>query len=82
MYELTNIAIGETGIIAGLGSTGSIRRRLLDLGFVKGSPVTCLFAGPSGEPRAYLIKHSVIALRTEDARTVFLTGKEQHGEII
>ena len=47
-------------------------RRLLDIGFTEGTRVQCLYAAPSGEPRAYLVRGAVIALRREDAARVRL----------
>ena len=38
--------------------------------------VTCLFSGFSGDPRAYLIKNTVIALRTEDAKNIIIQKGE------
>ena len=50
--------------------------RLLDLGFTRGARVRCLFAAPSGEPRAYRIRGAVVALRSEDAGLVRLCARE------
>ena len=36
----------------------------------------CLFAAPSGEPRAYRIRGAVIALRREDAALVRVWPQE------
>jgi len=44
----------------------SIRRRLYDLGFFEGGRVKCIGASPLGDPRAYLIRDTVIALRNKD----------------
>ena len=51
---------------------GEVRRRLMDLGLTPGARVTCLFSAPSGDPRAYMVRGSVIALRREDAAGVVL----------
>lgn len=44
------------------------KRRLMDLGFTKGTTVTCVLCG-SGI-KAYLVRGAVIALRNEDADKV------------
>lgn len=59
-------------MIDALGGEGEARRRLLDLGFTPGAVVTCLFSAPSGDPRAYMVRGSVIALRREDAARMTL----------
>ena len=72
--RLCDVAVGQTARIACLTSPAGIRRRLLDVGFTEGTSVTCLFAGPSGEPRAYRIRGAVMALRHEDAKTIIMDG--------
>ena len=47
----------------------------MDLGFTPGAGVTCLFAAPSGDPRAYMVRGSVIALRRADAALVGLGAR-------
>ncbi len=64
---LTHIPIGATAFVVALYADGNIRRRLLDIGLTEGAAVTCLYAGPAGDPRAYLIRQAVIALRSEEA---------------
>ncbi len=44
-----------------------ISERLHELGFTPGADVHFLFAAPSGNPRAYGIRGTVIALRNKDA---------------
>jgi DtxR family Mn-dependent transcriptional regulator len=57
-----------------LGLTGACRgaerRRLLDLGFVPGSLVESALTGPGGDPTAYQVRGSLVALRREQARYV------------
>lgn len=52
--------------------SGSMRRRLLDIGLVEGTEVECLGRSPGGDPSAYLIRGAVIAVRAEDARKVLI----------
>jgi DtxR family transcriptional regulator, Mn-dependent transcriptional regulator len=46
---------------------GAERRRLLDLGIVPGTLVTAELVSPSGDPTAYRIRDTLIALRREQA---------------
>ncbi len=69
---LQQLRIGDSAYIRALVTSGEMRRRLLDIGFVPDAEVTCLFSGFSGDPRAYLIKNTVIALRSEDADTIIV----------
>lgn len=47
-----------------------IGRRLLDLGIVKGTTITPVLKSPSGDPTAFLVRGSTIALRKEDAKLI------------
>lgn len=70
--SLNELKIGETGTVKKLLSRGIERRRMLDLGLVKGTKVEALQRSPSGDPVAYFIRGAVIALRSEDASKVIL----------
>lgn len=72
MHEmrLCGVPVGQTARVSRLEAGPGIRRRLLDIGLTEGAAATCLFASPSGDPRAYLVRGAIIALRDEDARTV------------
>ena len=69
---LLSAEIGHSTIIYSLAASGLSNRRLLDLGMTPGTKVTCLYAAPSGDPRAYLVRGTVIALRENDAKNVMI----------
>lgn len=70
--SLDELEIGEKGTVKKLLSRGIERRRMLDLGLVKGTKVEALQRSPSGDPVAYFIRGAVIALRSEDASKIIL----------
>lgn len=70
--NLLSVAVGGNATIDSLSSAGALRRRLLDLGLTPGSKVTCLYEAPSGNPKAYLIRGTVIAIRNQDASKIIL----------
>lgn len=49
---------------------GVLRRRLLDLGFVPGAIVDVLQRSPLGDPVAFRINNTTIALRKEEASLI------------
>ena len=49
---------------------GEKRQRLLDLGFIRGSEIKIQNISPLGDPTAYLIHNTIIALRKEDAQNI------------
>lgn len=67
METLDRIPPGKAACIKKLFAPEPLKTRLMDLGFVPGTRVEALFAAPSGNPRAYGILHTVIALRQKDA---------------
>ncbi|MDD4075510.1 MAG: FeoA family protein [Eubacteriales bacterium] len=68
--SLADMAPGERGIVTALHNTGSMRRRLLDIGLIESTEVECLGRSPGGDPAAYLIRGAVIAIRAEDGAKV------------
>jgi DtxR family Mn-dependent transcriptional regulator len=71
---LSSLKLNETALIVGLSKEcrGENRRRLLDLGFVKGAKVSIDLLNPLGEPKAYLIKGTVIALRENQSSKILI----------
>lgn len=55
-----------------LRSTGSMRRRLLDIGLINNTRVECLGRSPGGDPSAFLIRGAVIAIRSEDLKDILV----------
>lgn len=70
--RLSDLSIGEECRISAIDIDGLMRRRLMDLGFVPGTKVECLRRSPAGDPTAYLVRGTVIALRKEDAARVYI----------
>ena len=73
--SLTNIPLSAIGIgsmcqIVSLNLQGLLRRRILDLGMVPGTSVQCIRKSPSGDPIAYRVRDTLIALRREDASQI------------
>lgn len=73
--DLSALQIGEAAFVKELKSTGSMRRRLLDIGLVENTLVKCLGRSPSGDPTAFLIRGAVIAIRSEDCKNILITAK-------
>lgn len=72
--RLSSLKETEKAKIIGISkeSRGESRRRLLDLGFVKGADISIDLMNPLGEPNAYLIKGTSIALRKEQAAKILI----------
>ncbi len=71
---LSSLRIGEEGKVLGISKAmrGQQRRRLLDLGIVPGTTVRAEMQSASGDPIAYNIRGSTIALRKMHTRMIFI----------
>ncbi|KQY50128.1 FeoA family protein [Nocardioides sp. Root140] len=57
-------------MVTGLDASGAARRRLMDLGVLPGVEVTAEGTSPLGDPTAYRVRDTVIALRRVQARGI------------
>ena len=73
LLPLSSIAVGEQARVCRLDAAGPMRRRLLDIGLIEGTRVSCLHRSPLGNPAAYGIRGAVIALRDQDSREIWVT---------
>lgn len=72
MTTLNKLPLNSIGRIYSLDFSGKDRRRFLDLGFTVGTNVLPAFSSPSGDPVAYIVRGTVIALRNEDAKRIMI----------
>lgn len=76
LVTMDRLGTGDRAVIYSLNNVGDMRRRLLEIGFVKGAEVLCLGRAPLYDPIAYGIKGSVIALRASDASNITVSTEE------
>ena len=72
IFPLNRMEEGSFATVKELRSSGTMRRRMLDIGLVEGTNVECVRKSPAGDPIAYLIRGAVIALRSEDSASVLV----------
>jgi DtxR family Mn-dependent transcriptional regulator len=77
--HLSALAFGRRARVLGLSPAcrGPERRRLMDLGFVPGTEVKAVLSSPTGDPVAYELRGTLIALRHEQAGLVDVTFIEE-----
>ena len=71
---------GTKAEIQSVSGNREFKRRIQDLGLIKGTVISCLHKSPLGDPIAYLVRGSVIALRNGDSKrisTKILSYKEE-----
>lgn len=74
---LTKLRPGESAEIVRISPAcqGAQRRRLLDLGLVPGTTVRAEFEGALADPMAYRIRGALIALRKNQAETIYINHR-------
>ncbi len=67
---LSELAVGECGILVALDLPESVQNHLMHMGFVPDVQVTALRRAPAGDPTVYLVDGLEIALRHETAEGI------------
>ena len=67
-----DLPIGSTGIIHSVIGPNALRHRFMDMGFVKGTPITVEKVAPLGDPIQVSLKGYQICLRKKDAQNILL----------
>lgn len=70
LSSLADLTVGTAGRISSVELDGLLRRRVLDLGLVPGTQVECIRKSPVGDPIAFRVRNTTIALRSDDASLI------------
>lgn len=69
---LDKLPLNSTCKILSLNCSGLLQRRLLDLGLSQNTPIKSILRSPFGDPTAYEVRGTIIALREEDAKNILV----------
>ncbi|NCE78924.1 FeoA family protein [Turicibacter sp. TS3] len=72
MKTLNDVKIGETAIVAKLNGQGALRRRIMDMGITKGTPIYLRKVAPLGDPIEITVRGYELSLRREDAKNIIV----------
>ncbi len=67
---LSEMKQGQTGTITRIGGENSLRRRILEMGILKGSEVYVEKYAPLNDPLELIIKGAHISLRVQEAAQI------------
>lgn len=67
---LSDIDLYKKVRVVNIMAEGELRRRFFDLGIIKDTIIEALYISPLGDPKAYLIRGTVIAIRKEEAEKI------------
>ncbi|MGN0618000.1 MAG: ferrous iron transport protein A [Ruminiclostridium sp.] len=70
--SLDEMQPGEQAGITAVAGKPAIRRRLIDIGLVEGTKIECVGKSPFGDPKAFLVRGAVIAIRSEDCKNILI----------
>ncbi len=70
MKTLLDLTQGETAVIIKVRGRGSFRKRITEMGFVKGKRVTVIKAAPLQDPIEYKILQSHVSLRRRESALI------------
>ena len=74
---LSSLQPGDSAVVSSISRMcrGQQRRRLMDLGIVPGTQIAPELDSLTGDPRAYLVRGTLVALRREQADQIFVTSQ-------
>jgi len=67
---LSEMKEGQTGRIESIGGNGALRRRILEMGILKGSEISVEKYAPLKDPLELIVKGYHISLRVEEASLI------------
>lgn len=72
--RLNGVAVGEGGRVLSVAGDPDVRRRLLEMGFCKGTPVEVVRRAPLGDPIEFKLRGYHLSLRSEQAQHVLIAA--------
>ena len=80
---LSELQTGERGVVVRVAGHGAFRKRIIEMGFIKGVEVTAILNAPLNDPIKYRIMNFEVSLRRADAEKVeVVTPDEAEREIV
>lgn len=73
---LSELAVGSSAVVVSISPDAPQRRRLLDLGIVPGAVVLAERLSPLGDPTAYRVRGTLVALRRAQAGGVVVRPQD------
>ena len=75
--RLSDLQTGQTGIILKVLGHGAFRKRILEMGFIRGKSVTVLLNAPLKDPIKYKIMDYEVSLRRSEASMIEVITEEE-----
>ena len=80
--RLSDLKTGETATVVKVLGYGGFRRRIMEMGFVRGQEVTVILDAPLKDPIEYHIMGYDISLRRKEAEMIVVMTREEAGRLV
>jgi Fe2+ transport system protein FeoA len=70
--QLSDVRQGHSAVIERIGGSGALRRRILEMGILKGTRVYVEKYAPLRDPLELIVKGAHISLRVEEAAQIMV----------
>lgn len=76
MPTLRDAQVGQTVIVRRLSGSGAVKRRIMDMGLTKGTPVYIRRVAPLGDPVEVTVRGYELSIRKADAGMVLIEEQQ------
>jgi len=71
--KLSDVEPGQKGVVVRVEGSGATRRRIMDMGIVRGSKIEVIRRAPLGDPVEFEIRDYNLTLRKKEADSILVS---------
>ena len=75
--QLNNLEPEQKGVVVNIKGSGATRRRIMDMGIVRGSEIKVIRRAPLGDPVEFEIRDYNLTLRKREAERIYVSLEEK-----
>ncbi len=80
--SLADLKTGESGVIVRVNGHGGFRKRLIEMGFIRGKSVRCVLGAPLRDPIEYEVLGYKVSLRRTEAQNIDIVSETEAEEAL
>ena len=80
--SLADLKTGESGVIVRVNGHGGFRKRLIEMGFIRGKSVRCVLGAPLRDPIEYEVLGYKVSLRRSEAQNIDIVSETEAEEAL
>jgi len=78
--KLSDLEPGDKGVVVKIGGSSSTRRRIMDMGVVRGTQVVLIRRAPLGDPVELEIRDYNLSLRKREAENIYVELEDSRSD--